>query len=159
MKHRVEKRDSFEIVGISKTVTMVDSQNFKEIPEFWGECCSTGRIANFCNCQGKLGLLGVVYDYNETDKTFQYMIGIEGEEIAGETDTEKLDIPAAEWAIFTAQGKMPDAIQELWGKIFNEFFPHKDYEWAPLPQLEVYPDGNPDSDDYLSEVWIPVVRK
>lgn len=159
MEHRVETRDGFKIVGISKTVSMADNQNFKEIPEFWDECCGSGRISNFCNCQGKLGLLGVIHDYNEADKTFKYMIGVEGDEITGIADTEKLDIPAAEWVIFTAYGKMPEAIQNLWGDIFSEFFPHENYDLAPHPQLEIYPEGDPDSDKYVSEVWIPIVRK
>ncbi|KAB8138124.1 AraC family transcriptional regulator, partial [Gracilibacillus oryzae] len=54
---------------------------------------------------------------------------------------------------------MPDAIQNVWKRIFSEWFPSTGYEHADAPELEVYYPGDPASADYRSEVWIPVIDK
>jgi AraC family transcriptional regulator len=54
---------------------------------------------------------------------------------------------------------MPGAIQKVWERIFQEWFPATGYEHAEAPELEVYPDGNTAAEDYRCEVWIPVVKK
>lgn len=65
-------------------------------------------------------------------------------------------IPARTWAIFKCKGAMPDAIQELWRRIYTEFFPASDY--APINEMdfEAYPDGDMFSPDYESEIWVAV---
>jgi AraC family transcriptional regulator len=57
-----------------------------------------------------------------------------------------------------AIGTIPDAIQTVWKKIFEEWFPSTGYEHANKPELEVYLPGDMDSEDYVSEIWVPVVR-
>jgi hypothetical protein len=63
------------------------------------------------------------------------------------------------WAVFESVGPMPDAIQDVWRRIFSEWFPTNEYEHADGPELEVYEDGGMSSPDYKCWVWIPVVKK
>ena len=66
-------------------------------------------------------------------------------------------IPAATWAIFDCIGAMPHAIQALWKKIYEEWFPSTGYEQAQsIPDLEVYMPGNMDCKDYRSQIWLPI---
>ncbi|WP_269528356.1 GyrI-like domain-containing protein [Anoxybacteroides tepidamans] len=51
---------------------------------------------------------------------------------------------------------MPEAMQKAWAYIFSEWFPTQPYQYAGTPQLEVYPDGDPSSHDYRSEIWVPI---
>ncbi len=48
-------------------------------------------------------------------------------------------IPASTWAIFTSVGPLPGAIQSVFGRIFQEWFPATGYKHAEAPVLEVYP--------------------
>ena len=68
-------------------------------------------------------------------------------------------MPAHQWVAFESVGSMPDAIQDVWKRIYTEWFPQSGYEHAEGPELEWYSMGDMQSDDYLSEVWIPVVKK
>jgi len=67
-----------------------------------------------------------------------------------------LTIAAGTWAVFASRGPMPGAIQEVWKRIYSEWFPSPGYEHADRPDLEVYPEGDSLSADYYCEVWLPV---
>ena len=68
-----------------------------------------------------------------------------------------LKVPALTWAIFPA----PNCeIQEIWKRIYSEWFPTSEYEQAEGPGFEMYYGYG--SDDYsygVGEVWIPVAKK
>ena len=55
-------------------------------------------------------------------------------------------------------GAMPDAIQNTWQRIVSEFFPTSVYQPTYEFDIEVYGEGDMDSDDYESEIWIPVKK-
>lgn len=59
---------------------------------------------------------------------------------------------------FEVHGAMPNVMQEVWNKIFTEWFPSNGYEHTMTPELEVYTDGDPSSESYYSEIWIPVKK-
>jgi AraC family transcriptional regulator len=90
---------------------------------------------------------------------FTYMIAAENTGGAIPDGYVERTIPAASWAIFEASGAMPEAIQNVWGKIWGEFFPAGEYQHGAAPDLEVYRPGDVISPDYRSEVWVPVVKK
>ena len=54
---------------------------------------------------------------------------------------------------------MPDAMPRVWERIFSEWFPATGYEHAGGPEMEVYlSDADPSSEDYYSEIWIPIKK-
>lgn len=66
-------------------------------------------------------------------------------------------VPAAEWAIFSGQGRQPIAIQELQKRIVTEWLPGSGYEWAQAPDIEVYLSA-PGEEESRFQVWLPVQR-
>lgn len=54
---------------------------------------------------------------------------------------------------------MPNAIQQAWSRIFQEWFPATGYEHTGGPEFELYLPGRPDAEDYRCEIWIPVMKK
>lgn len=67
--------------------------------------------------------------------------------------------PAASWAIFPVHGAMPHAMHKVWERIFLEWFPSTGYEHTGGPEMEVYlSDKDPSSEDYNSEIWIPIKK-
>lgn len=64
------------------------------------------------------------------------------------------DFMAATWAVFEAEGT-PDALQEVWRRLYTEWVPASAYELACLPAVECYlpPEQN------RNELWVPVVKK
>lgn len=68
-------------------------------------------------------------------------------------------IPAYTWAIFKCVGPTPDAIHKTWEAIYREWFPGSDYELIPDYEIENYLPGDNRSSDYVSEIWIPVMKR
>lgn len=159
MDYKISKKNGFEIAGVSIRTTNKDGVNFKEIPEFWKESMENGIYEKLEKNAGRLGVLGVCYGEDLEQMEFSYMIAIEGEKVEGLDNYEVLKVPSCTWAIFESIGPLPGAMQKVWKAIFSEWFPAIKYEHANAPELEVYLPGDPNSEDYKCEIWIPVVEK
>lgn len=46
----------------------------------------------------------------------------------------------------------------MWYKIYNEWLPITEYELIPDYSIENYLPGNPTTQDYVSEICIPVKK-
>ena len=70
-----------------------------------------------------------------------------------------LPVPACTWAVFTAVGNFPAALQDVWARIYAEWFPSSGYESTGGPEI-LWNEGKDTSDsNYKSELWIPVVKQ
>lgn len=159
MNYRIVKKDEFKVVGIKKRVTNKNGENLKVIPKFWNQLCENGSYSILDKNKGKLGVMGICYNFDMECNEFDYIIAIEGENIDGLGEFEVLNIKSHTFAIFESIGPMPKAIQDTWDRIFAEWFPATKYEHADGPELEVYYPGDSSSKDYKSEVWIPIIDK
>ena len=70
-----------------------------------------------------------------------------------------LEVPALTWAIFEAAGPFPDTLQNVWGRIYSEWFPSAIYELAMGPEMLWNESKDTSSPNYRSEIWIPVIKK
>lgn len=158
MDYRIVNRDAFPVIGKSILVTCKDGEGFRRIPKFWEECHIDGTIERLYSlCPGK-DILGVKMDMDQDKEQFTYAIAVEGTVATLEKGLTTRDIPTSTWAVFTSIGPLPNAIQEVWLRIFQEWFPATGYQHANGPELEVCPPGDIGADDYRCEVWIPVVK-
>ncbi|WP_462408601.1 AraC family transcriptional regulator [Neobacillus sp. Marseille-QA0830] len=161
MNYKVMERDSFQVVGIKRELSLVNGENQREIPKMWEEVHQDGtNDLLFGLNKGEIkGALGVCVDRrHEQADLMDYWIATEyeGEVPAG---LLMLEIPAAKWGVFEVHGAMPDAMQKAWKQIFTEWFPSNQYEQEEGPELEVYPAGDPWKPDYYSEIWIALKQK
>ncbi|KRF59559.1 AraC family transcriptional regulator [Bacillus sp. Soil768D1] len=159
MKYNIIERDSFQLIGIKREFSLVNGENLIGIPKLWNKVNSDGtddQLGKLNNGQIK-GLLGVCVDKRilEQNETMDYWIATEYDGQVPE-GYSSLTIPASKWVIFEVHGPMPDAIQEVWKRIFSEWFPTSGYEHAGAPEMEVYTDDDASNPDYYSEIWIPV---
>ncbi|MBK5442986.1 MULTISPECIES: AraC family transcriptional regulator [unclassified Peribacillus] len=159
MKYNIIERDSFQVIGIKREFSLVNGENLIGIPKLWDKVNSDGtddQLGKLNNGQIK-GLLGVCVDKRilEQNETMDYWIATEYDGQVPE-GYSSLTIPASKWVIFEVHGPMPDAIQEVWKRIFSEWFPTSGYEHAGTFEMEVYTDDDASNPDYYSEIWIPV---
>ena len=56
-------------------------------------------------------------------------------------------------------GEFPQALQNVWGRIYSEWLPSSGYDWAPSPDFEVYGQMEEGTRDCDIEVWLPVQKK
>jgi AraC family transcriptional regulator len=166
MNYRLVEKPAFTAAGWTFRTTVVNGENMREIPKFWGRCMADGKVAALEPATGDFGMLGLCADFRGDE--FTYVIGVEavpgGPALPAGTDT--LVIPGATYAVFTCVGAMPDAIQNGWREIMGNWLPSSGYIEASPVNFELYPSfprgdprGNPDSPHCVTEIWIPVRKK
>jgi AraC family transcriptional regulator len=157
MDYRIEERIAFRVVGIKKRCTLNQEENLISLPKFWDELWKNGKVDEILGLSDQIprALFGVCADANDTEFDY-YIASASGKPLPEGFD--ELTVPAATWAIFDCTGPMPDAIQAVMKRIFTEWLPTSGYVHAEGPELEWYSDADMDSEDYKSEVWIPVVK-
>jgi len=165
MEYEIREVGEFDIAGIIRKFTSADGQNFTDIPKFWQQIDDNSDFQRLQNEGYKNGLLkgsivGACMDFEEEKaEEFKYMIAMESSDNTDFSRLEKRTVPPLTWAVFPGTGKMPDAIQKVWKRIFSEWFPATEYVHAEGPELEIYLPVKDGSDEIPFEVWIPIVKK
>lgn len=159
MDYRIEDKDAFTVVGKSYDVTCRDGENLRQIPMFWGACSGDGTLERLGALAAGDELYGICLDMKPDQETFTYMIACQADREAAPEGFASREIAGYTWAIFTSVGLMPGAIQNVFGRVYQEWFPATGYEHAGGPEMEVYPPGDTTSEDYRCEVWVPILKK
>lgn len=150
MDYSIVQKEPFKVAAKMRTYTVENGQ--KEIPEFWREYMSDGSHEKVC------GMFGICEPEKKKGE-YRYGIGAYWEAKEAPKGFELITIPANTWAIFKCTGPLPDAIQDLWKSIYSEWLPQAEYELVSDYDFEVYTEGDVQSKDYKSEIWIPVSKK
>ena len=72
---------------------------------------------------------------------------------------DALPVAAATWAVFSACGPYPKALQDVWGRIYAEWLPSSGYEPTGGPELLRNLGTSTSDPEYRSEIWLPVRKK
>jgi len=158
MNYRIEKRDSFKIVGAKEHFTGGIDESFAKVPEFWFKTNQSGLTEKICPLMNTdiKGIMGVSTCSSAQD--FDYYIAV-ATNAATPAGMSEFTVPASTWAIFECVGAMPAAIQNLQKRIVSEWLPSSGYEYANAPDIELYFEGDTRAEDYKCEVWVPVIKK
>lgn len=159
MEYKIVEKEAFTVIGKSIRVSTRDGENFRRIPLFWQEANEDGSSDKLLEISANKNTLGICMDMDHANEEFSYWIAVEGEPGTDTHDYASTVIPAASWAVFTSVGPMPHAIQNVWQRIFQEWFPGTGYEHTGGPEFELYPPGDANAEDYKCEVWVPVKKK
>ena len=155
MNYKILKKEEMRIIGFKKWFSTQNDDQLKEIPKMWNSVTEQmkQKIAALSNNDGVVGLCADMYDDG-----FDYWIGCMSDKACPE-ELEEITIPASSWAVFEVIGPMhplPNAMQDIWKRIYSEWLPNSVYEHAMLPEIEYYSAGDMLADEYKSEIWIPV---
>lgn len=154
MEYKIENKDAFRIIGVSKPLYREIEKNFEVVPQMWQNAVTDGtiqRLAEMMNGE-PMGMLGISICNKEN---WRYFIAVASSHEIDSTLQEYI-VPAATWAIFSGSGS-GQSMQELEKRIITEWLPTSGYEYGNAPDVEVYLNPNPENTKY--EVWIPVVKK
>ena len=157
MDYKIIKKDNLVFKGYTRELTTVDGANFKEIPKMWDKVMSDGTFQNLIGVCDELGVVGLCYDWNEENETFKYMIGVRTN--ADIPNTVEARFEPETFATFKSVGKLPDTFQATIKQVFHEWFPSSSFEHSGGPEIEVYPPGDPSTDEYVCYYWVPIKQK
>lgn len=160
MDYRIDEKAAFKVIEKVAFFSTKDDSHLQEIPKFWERSRADGSISTLCSfcseSEFESQILGICYgEGNPTEFTYSIASGYNGKTPVPEGFRIK-EIPAGTWAIFKCKGALPDAIQDLWRRIYTEFFPTSDYVPKNEIDFEAYPEGDLSSPRYESEIWVAV---
>ena len=149
MEYKIEKWEAMDLLVHAKDFSAETSE--KEIPKFWDEYYADEELRKIP------GYLGVCAQKKTGGDVFRYGIGCRSADVNEIPEGfELIHIPQYTWAVFKCVGPSPKAIQDMWERIYKEWLPTSDYEMIPDYDIENYLPGDPSSQDYVSEICIPV---
>ncbi len=159
IEYSIEAMDGFEVMGIGRMFSYEEA--FNKIPSFWQEWKKEGCSTKESALSGyNVGKYGICIDEALNGKDFYYLIAGDYRENLVQEGLKVVRIPALTWARFRCVGPMPEALQALNTRIFNEWLPeNEDYEIAAGYNIECYEEGDISNLNYRSEVWIPVKKR
>lgn len=160
MNYRIEEKEGFTVFGVEMFSNMDDGKNFEEITAFWGHFYQSGMDRKLPS--DPPGQHHAIMSYKEwVDGKMPYMICSVKKEGMDTTGFTEVSVPAARWAIFSTdvvpEGQITEPIQDIWKKIYAEWFPTSGYEHAALPDCEFY-FLTEDGGEY-AEIWIPLATR
>ncbi len=160
MKYRITEKPAFTVTGFVMRTTNAENQETGLISKFWDRLGAEGKVDALGMRAGTMGMLGMCHDFHPTDESFAYAVCVETPK-TGAAGFPKgcttISVPAATYAVFEAEGPIPESIHEVWKKAYADWFPASEYEHAGTPDFEVYIGGPGEA--MKCEVWIPIRKK
>ncbi|WP_282935541.1 AraC family transcriptional regulator [Paenibacillus sp. RC67] len=163
MNYRIEEKEAFHIIGIKKRVPIIFHGVNPEIASMW-QSLNEEAIVNlkkFSNVT-PMGLLSASTNFSEgrmeEKGELDHYIGVATTKECP-AHWAQLEVAASTWAVFEAVGPFPETLQNLWGRIYSEWFPSSNYELKEGPEILWNENKEITSPTFKSEIWIPVVRK
>lgn len=165
MDYRIETKKAFQLVMRKKEVSRNQELTTEEISDFWKQCNEDGTVQALCKYIPKDNIfenciVGASFGKDATEEQFPYAIGaMYNGKTVEEGHFVVEEIPEHTYVIFPCVGKMPEAFQQLYQRIYSEFFPASEYQPSGGTDFEVYPSADVSSPDYRCEIWIAVEKK
>jgi len=162
MNYQIEQWPEFRVMGVSHKVKT--SEAFEVIPQIWENSWKNGTMKRFIDNfpdYRPAGFLGIAQggQWGESEE-MEYIIAVTNhvdvpncKHVPVLEGMKEFTYPAATWAIFEANGELPDATQKVYKQFYSEWLPNSGYELADLPVIECYMQEN------HQEVWIAIIKK
>lgn len=155
MNYRIEKKQSFRIVGRSFPLSKDIENNFIEVPKMWQQAMDDGVLAKLTKLmdEQKQGVLGICVCNDNED--WRYYIAVVSNDMI-DASLEEYIVPERTWAIFANEGP-GRSIQDLEERIYSQWLPDSGYAYDQGPDIEWYFNADPSYTKY--EAWIPIKKK
>ncbi|KOR80258.1 AraC family transcriptional regulator [Peribacillus frigoritolerans] len=163
MNYRIEEKEAFHIIGIKKRVPIIFNGVNPEIASMWKSLDekTINELKNLSNVE-PLGLLSASANFSEgrleEKGELDHYIGAATTRECPDNLTQ-LNVDASTWAVFEAVGPFPQTLQNVWGRIYSEWFPSSNYEQREGPEILWNENKDLTSPTFRSEIWIPVMKK
>jgi AraC family transcriptional regulator len=163
MNYRIEEKEAFHIVGIKERVPIIFHGVNPKIAAMWESLNNEtiNKLKKLSNVK-PLGLLSASVNFSEgrmeEKGELDHYIGVATTKDCP-NDLIQLEVPASTWAVFEAIGPFPDTLQDVWGRIYSEWFPSSNYEQVKGPEILWNEHKDVTSPTFKSEIWVPVIKK
>lgn len=162
MNYRIVEKEQFNIVGFKKRVPIVFNGVNPEIQKMYGLLTPEliGQLKGMSNIEPR-GMISASTNFSENRMeqkgSLDHYIGV-----ATTNDNlenfDSLKVEKCTWAVFESIGAFPETLQNIWGRIYSEWFPSSGYESINGPEIVWHESPDTTNPNYKSEIWIPVKK-
>lgn len=148
------------LVGKRKRiVTEKDQKALAQIRAFWAQCEEDGTLAALRGfAPGARCYVAACHNFDK--RAYDYWIAVET--VAQGFDVpegfESLQTEEADYAVFPCKGPGLQSVFDRWAFVYRKWFPQGHYFHGTSPELEVYPFGDMEAEEYASELRVPVKK-
>jgi len=162
MNYRMVEKEEFAIVGLMRRVPLIYEGVNPHIAAMWGQLNEEliAMLKALSNVK-PLGLISASTNFSEgrlDGGELDHYIGVATTHNQPE-GLARLDVPASTWAVFESAGPFPQTLQNIWGRIYSEWFPSSGYESVARPEILWNESKDVESPTFRSEIWIPVSKR
>jgi AraC family transcriptional regulator len=163
MKYRIVEKPTFRLVGLMKRVPIIFNGVNPEIVKM--NKLLTEDVVSELKAISNIdphGIISASTNFSESRMDekgeLDHYIGVATTK-NDYGDYDNLEVPAGTWAVFESIGPFPETLQNVWGRIYSEWFPSSGYESVEGPELLWNECKDTSHQKYRSEIWIPVKKK
>ncbi|MFL0251007.1 effector binding domain-containing protein [Clostridium neuense] len=158
MSYRIESKKAMRIVGVRTSLEEDMEENQKIVPVFWNKTLNSKVFKDICGLINKepYGILGITA-YKGPKDIYYYIAAPTNKPVP--KGMVEFEIPAATWVIFESNGHFKESVQSIFKRFLTEWLPTSDYEYAQLPDVEVYPTDAAGASSGHAEVWIAINKE
>lgn len=161
MKYRLETKAPFAIVGLLQRVPLVYHGVNPAIAQMWKsltpEMIDELKALSDTEPRGMVSASTNFSEGRQEGGELDHYIGVATTR-PGPERYARLEVPALSWAVFEAVGPFPETLQNVWGRIYSEWFPSSSYQAVAGPELLWNEHKDLTSPTFRSEIWIPVEK-
>jgi AraC family transcriptional regulator len=162
MDYRIIEKEAFQIAGIKKQITLVYEGVNPQMADMWSRLTDEDfvELKELSNVE-PTGILCVSANFTEGREeggVLDQYIGVATTKPVPKK-WEVLPVGAGTWAVFTAIGPFPQTLQDVWARIYSEWFPISGCELTGGPEILWNESKDTSRPDYKSEIWIPIRRR
>ena len=160
MNYRIVEKGPFKIVGFKKRVPIIFNGVNPEIAKMTELLTPEviKKLKALSNVE-PTGIISASANFSEgrmeEKGELDHYIGV----ATSSDETAEFDVLKVEdstWAVFESIGPFPETLQNVWGRIYSEWFPSSGYEAVPGPEILWNESQDTENPCLRSEIWIPV---
>lgn len=161
MVFRVEEKESFEIIGF-KGMSTNEFDEGDTLDKLWRKFMDKYDVILWNNGDSYYNApfwQVAAYDFMADGGDTETIIGAElgNKEIIEGLEVKR--IPQSKWVVFSITSPTGgNNVSEAYTRVITEWLPQSGYKRnETVPNLEVFPPGDASSNNYLWEIWLPVL--
>lgn len=163
MDTRITEQPAFSLIGHAARVPLIHEGENPHIREHISSLPDDEhvRLKALSEMEPR-GLLQVTAhvdpDHREgTELTYLHGVAV-GSDASAPKDLDVIALEAGTWAVFTASGPYPEALQTTWAATASEWFPSNPWQLRPGPSIVAIAERSEDFSTATTELWMPVER-
>lgn len=158
MSYHIEEKEAIRIIGTRTPLIEDMEENQKSIPYFWEDTVQKKEFQTIWHLSNQQphGVLGISV-YENPENIFYYIASATDQPVP--TGLFQYETPACTWVVFENNGRLKENVQSVFKRFYTEWLPFSGYEYAGLPDIEVYPIHDKKLVRGDSEVWIAIKKE